>query len=101
MACLAQGAGQVLAAVVGFHVKLHNLPPNNLVPSLQTAFPLTLAAQAYTQWLDWKKTAPFTLEATIGMTSIGYALNVVAFFVYNWDPTGTDEASAAALKVHR
>ena len=95
----AQGAGQNLAAVVGFHVQLHDLPQHNLIPAVETIFPLPLAFQAYAQWLEWKETAPFTLEATIIMSPIGPGEYGVIFAVFNWDPTGEDEASAAALEV--
>ena len=94
-----QGAGQNLAAVVGFHVQLHDLPPDNLVPTVTTIFPLALANQAYAQWLEWKQTAPFTLENTIIMSPIGPGKYGVVFAVYNWDPTGEDEESAVALQV--
>ena len=42
-----QGAGQVLAAVVGFHVQLYDLPTDNLIPSVTAIFPLPLAEKAY------------------------------------------------------
>ena len=91
----------MLAAAVGFELKLHPLPVDGILTGVTAIWPLPLGVEAFQMYNDWLADAPEELSTGMALATTPKG-QVATVSITNWDPynsTGVTEAIEVKLQL--